>query len=65
PPLLLLLLLLLLILVRIIIIIIIIINLTVGIIGNIGTLNKQSQQIIVNVFQYFTKTRQGKGAIVS
>ena len=40
-------------------------NVTVGTSGYIGTLNKQSQQIILNVFQYFTKTRQGKGAIVS
>ncbi|PSN38106.1 hypothetical protein C0J52_00864, partial [Blattella germanica] len=39
-------------------------NVTVGTSGYIGTLNKQSQQIILNVFQYFTKPRQGKGAIV-
>ncbi|PSN57289.1 hypothetical protein C0J52_02537 [Blattella germanica] len=40
-------------------------NVTVGTSGYIGTLNKQSQQIRLNVFQYFTKTRQGKGAIIS
>ncbi|PSN31841.1 hypothetical protein C0J52_26981, partial [Blattella germanica] len=39
-------------------------NVTVGTSGYIGALNKQSQQIILNVFQYVTKTRQGKGAIV-